>query len=109
MESSFPSLSFPERSETRSPEPEPRARNPQPAAPPSVTLSIFDTSLTTRSRVLALVSSLTINLFLPFVNGVMLGFGEIFAKTLVGRLGWKIPGGAATAVGVGAVPSSKRL
>jgi hypothetical protein len=36
-----------------------------------------------------LFSSLSINMFLPFVNGVMLGFGEIFAKTvIVGWLGW---------------------
>ncbi|TDL25500.1 hypothetical protein BD410DRAFT_819653 [Rickenella mellea] len=106
MDSSTPSLSYPEQSEPHSPEE--GQPTPRPPALPSATLAVFDTSLTTRSRALALLSSLTINLLLPFVNGVMLGFGEIFAKTLAGRWGWKIPGGAATAVGVGAVPVSKR-
>ena len=32
------------------------------------------------------------NLLLPFVNGVMLGFGEIFARRVVtGWVGWKVP------------------
>jgi hypothetical protein len=58
------------------------------AAPPSVTLSIFDSSLSTRARILALSSSLAINLLLPFINGIMLGFGEIAAKSLFGWSGW---------------------
>lgn len=29
-----------------------------------------------------------INLFLPFVNGMMLGFGELFAHEAAFRLGW---------------------
>jgi YidC/Oxa1 family membrane protein insertase len=29
-----------------------------------------------------------INLFLPFINGLMLGFGELFAHELAFRLGW---------------------
>jgi len=29
-----------------------------------------------------------INLFLPFVNGLMLGFGELFAHEAAFRLGW---------------------
>jgi len=46
---------------------------------------------------MAFASSLAINLFLPFVNGVMLGFGEVFAKNLMlGWLGW---GSTATHVG----------
>lgn len=50
---------------------------------------------------MALFSSLAINLLLPFVNGVMLGFGEIFAKNVVvGWLGWKVPGSTAANVGV---------
>ena len=49
-----------------------------------------------------MLSSLAINLALPFVNGVMLGFGEIFAKNiLLDRLGWKRTT-IATNVGVGA-------
>ncbi|KAI0690628.1 hypothetical protein BC835DRAFT_1417663 [Cytidiella melzeri] len=68
----------------------------------SATLAAFDTQLSTKTRVLAVASSLAINLLLPFVNGVMLGFGEIFAKNvLVGWLGWKVPGKpVATNVGV---------
>ncbi|KAG8831811.1 hypothetical protein FRC20_008069, partial [Serendipita sp. 405] len=60
-----------------------------PVAPPSVTLSIFDSTLSTRARFLALASSLAINLVLPFINGVMLGFGEIAAKSLFGWGGWR--------------------
>lgn len=29
-----------------------------------------------------------INMFLPFVNGLMLGFGELFAHEAAFRLGW---------------------
>lgn len=33
---------------------------------------------------------MAINILLPFVNGVMLGFGEIFAKNVVVKwFGWK--------------------
>jgi len=40
--------------------------------------------------VIALLGSLTINLVLPFVNGVMLGFGEIFSENVLFRyFGWK--------------------
>ncbi|KAJ1307178.1 hypothetical protein OPQ81_001294 [Rhizoctonia solani] len=71
---------------------------PAPAPPPSLTLSVFDSSLSTRTRVVALFSSLAINMFLPFVNGVMLGFGEIFARNVVGPwFGWPKP--VATSVG----------
>lgn len=70
--------------------------------PGTATLAIFDSQLSTTTRVKALASSLAINLLLPFINGVMLGFGEIFAKNvLVGWLGWKIPGTkVATNVGI---------
>lgn len=36
----------------------------------------------------SIFSSVAINLFLPFVNGMMLGFGEIFAHQLGIRWGW---------------------
>lgn len=66
----------------------------------AVTLAVFDDTLPARSRFYALISSLSINLVLPFVNGVMLGFGEIFAKTvIVGWLGWGPS--VATNVGLG--------
>lgn len=35
-----------------------------------------------------LFRSAAINLFLPFVNGLMLGFGELFAHEAAFRLGW---------------------
>lgn len=36
----------------------------------------------------SLVRGAAINLFLPFVNGLMLGFGELFAHEIAFRLGW---------------------
>ncbi|KIH91096.1 mitochondrial import protein [Sporothrix brasiliensis 5110] len=41
----------------------------------------------------------TINLLLPFVNGMMMGFGELFAHEFAFRLGWS--GTRAHAVGPG--------
>ncbi|KAF8754332.1 Outer membrane protein TOM13 [Rhizoctonia solani] len=80
---------------------------PAPTPPPSLTLSVFDSSLPTRTRVIALFSSLAINMFLPFVNGVMLGFGEIFARNVIGPwFGWPKP--VATSVGVRAGKDKKR-
>ena len=35
-----------------------------------------------------LVRGAAINLVLPFVNGLMLGFGELFAQEIAFRLGW---------------------
>lgn len=66
------------------------APQPDPAnATPSLTLSIFTApgGLTIK-RVLA---ALGINLVLPFINGIMLGLGEITARECVrvGRLWWK--------------------
>jgi hypothetical protein len=102
LNSSFPSLSFPEDSNTHS-------QQPSGSSPPSqhhhhhhhhrahetteksaaVSLAVFDSSLSTRTRIWALVGALSINLLLPFVNGVMLGFGEIFAKDIVMNwFGW---------------------
>ena len=110
--SSFPSMSFPEPSLPHSPEHSlhaPQATTTpaaRPATTASVTLAVFDPTLPTRARIWALFSSLSINMFLPFVNGVMLGFGEIFAKTvIVGWLGWG-PGVAAN-VGLGVRPGNR--
>ncbi|KAJ7475785.1 hypothetical protein FB451DRAFT_1366479 [Mycena latifolia] len=100
LTSSFPSMSFPDRTNTPSPHPPPLP------APESATLAIFDASLSTRTRATALFSSLAINLLLPFVNGVMLGFGEIFAKNIVLEyFGWRPvsqPGATAASAGIGA-------
>ncbi|KZV67440.1 hypothetical protein PENSPDRAFT_754935 [Peniophora sp. CONT] len=100
LASSFPSLSFPEDSNTHSHQPSDshhdhahehhhghHGRHGDKTA--SATLTVFDSTLSTRTRVWALVGAVGINLLLPFVNGVMLGFGEIFAKDVVmGWLGW---------------------
>ncbi|KAH9926821.1 hypothetical protein B0H21DRAFT_137944 [Amylocystis lapponica] len=122
LASSYPSLSFP--SDPHSPSSgRPTAREvplhahnraptqPHPSAPAaalapgSATLSVFDRALSPRTRALALLSSVAINVLLPFVNGVMLGFGEIFAKNVVvGWFGWKPagPGALSASVGLGA-------
>jgi hypothetical protein len=71
------------------PIPTPSALSGPPYQSPSLTLSLF-TSPSHRSiaRIAAVVG---INLILPFVNGVMLGFGEIFARETVifGRRWWR--------------------
>jgi hypothetical protein len=106
--SSFPSMSFPDHVES------PPLSLPQPTAqrlPTSATLAIFDDSLSTRTRLIAFVSSLAVNLLLPFVNGVMLGFGEIVAKDVImGWLGWKAsgPGSSVTNVGLRGGPQEQR-
>ena len=38
---------------------------------------------------LSLLRTTAINLILPFINGVMLGFGEIFAHEVAFRWGWR--------------------
>jgi hypothetical protein len=67
-------------------------QNTPPPAPPSLTLSIFTMPGHLSAGRIAAV--LGINLVLPFINGVMLGFGEIFAREAfkVGRL-WYREGG----------------
>ena len=136
LESSFPSLSFPSQPHSQSDSTSPshprhqtlphssshhhhhhhsekdtghahhHKREEKPLPPPA-TLAIFNPHLSTRSRLQALGSSLAINLLLPFVNGMMLGFGEIFGRALLARFGWRVPGGAATAVGVNAARKSR--
>ncbi|KAL2118000.1 hypothetical protein VTJ04DRAFT_7660 [Mycothermus thermophilus] len=36
----------------------------------------------------SIIRGVAINLFLPFINGMMLGFGELFAHEAAFRLGW---------------------
>lgn len=127
LASSYPSLSFPSPSRPTSPthsrthtkptthhhdHTDPQATHDSPRAATvstSATLAIFDSSLPIQTRLGALISSLGINLLLPFVNGVMLGFGEIFAKNIVvGWLGWKLPGSAVVNVGVRSSTLGKR-
>jgi len=104
--SSFPSMSFPEHVDTP---PYEHRVTPQPA-PVSLTSAIFDSSLSRRTRLTAFFSSLAVNLLLPFINGVMLGFGEIFAKNVVmDWLGWHLkPRSVATAVGIRAGSREQR-
>jgi len=71
------------------PIPTPSPLSGPPYQSPSLTLSLL-TSPSHRSiaRIAAVVG---INLILPFINGVMLGFGEIFARETVifGRRWWR--------------------
>ncbi|KAH7884528.1 hypothetical protein F5I97DRAFT_1830976 [Phlebopus sp. FC_14] len=116
--SSYPSMSFPDPSRPQSPAPPPPS-SPPPSAPahsgqklpvsetknttvpPSTLPSIMDPAVKPRTRMSLILSSLAINLLLPFVNGVMLGFGEIFAKNvIVGWIGWKRNGRTTTSVGL---------
>ncbi len=93
--SSFPSMSFPEHTENSSPV---RQRHKTLKSP---YLLHSPSSILLCQRVLVsrrYFSSLAINFLLPFVNGVMLGFGEIFAKNIV--LEWWRPGSSATMTGV---------
>lgn len=127
LTSSYPSLDFPSPSRPPSPshshsrrthahahvpKHDPTTTHIQPSQDPaplpaSTTLAIFDSNLPTRTRLGAFVSTIGINLLLPFVNGVMLGFGEIFAKNVVlGWLGW--PKGGVANVGVGMKPLGRR-
>ncbi|WVQ84289.1 hypothetical protein IAT38_006441 [Cryptococcus sp. DSM 104549] len=95
------------------PKPEAREKNEQsqqpgqpPAQPPSLTLSLF--TMPSHLTVSRLFAVLGINLVLPFINGVMLGFGEIFAREVV-RVGkavwygerslWSLGRGGATGTG----------
>lgn len=112
-ESSFPSISLPDPSTLSSPSPQPNpllppygnaepskssAQAKSPHDPPSTIPSITNHAISRRTRTSLILSSLVINLLLPFVNGVMLGFGEIFAKNvLVGWFGWKLQRGRTAA------------
>jgi len=58
---------------------------------PTLTALTSPPSTPLRTRLIALSTSLTINFLLPFINGIMLGFGEIFARNLVSWLGWRVP------------------
>ncbi|CCC71733.1 hypothetical protein NCAS_0I00650 [Naumovozyma castellii] len=53
--------------------------------PTSLNLSLSNSKY---SRIISFVSSSSINLFLPFLNGLMLGFGELFAHEISWRFNW---------------------
>ncbi|KAL9949688.1 hypothetical protein D7B24_006762 [Verticillium nonalfalfae] len=55
------------------------------ASPPSSSSPVI---LYRPPTVWSLLRGAAINLFLPFINGMMLGFGELFAHEAAFRLGW---------------------
>ncbi|EAA32477.1 hypothetical protein GE21DRAFT_7524 [Neurospora crassa] len=61
---------------------------PESASPQSPSSSSPAVVLYQPPTVWSLFRSAVINLFLPFVNGMMLGFGELFAHEAAFRLGW---------------------
>ncbi|KAK9897304.1 hypothetical protein P389DRAFT_169070 [Cystobasidium minutum MCA 4210] len=68
-------------------DPDKKERKVDSGEAPSLTMSIFSGSILPRKQfIVSIFASLGINLFLPFVNGVMLGFGEIFARDWIGPL-----------------------
>ncbi|GAA5835846.1 hypothetical protein JCM11251_007442 [Rhodosporidiobolus azoricus] len=88
---------------------------------PSLTLALstaWATAPWTR-KLWAVIASLGINVGLPFINGVMLGFGELFARNVLGvRLGWPLhsssptvpaTGGRANTAGVGLRSAGTRI
>lgn len=110
--SSYPSMLFPDNSIPSSfklqqmtgcgqPQEQDSAEHKYSNMPPSTIPSLFDGTIAPRTRMNLLLSCLAINLLLPFVNGMMLGFGEIFAKNVLVRwMGWKSQNGR-TAANVG--------
>ncbi|KAK4051817.1 hypothetical protein OIV83_002522 [Microbotryomycetes sp. JL201] len=69
-------------------------RDPNSDEAPSLTMAIVNAwhSTTWAKRIPAIIASIAINFGLPFVNGVMLGFGELFARNWIGiRMGWGNP------------------
>jgi hypothetical protein len=69
------SLTIPSDSETYS--------DPSPASSSSSPLILYKTP-----SLFGLLRGAAINLLLPFVNGLMLGFGELVANEAAFRLGW---------------------
>ncbi|PKS07216.1 hypothetical protein jhhlp_005818 [Lomentospora prolificans] len=55
------------------------------ASPPSSSSPVI---LYRPPTIWSIIRGAAINLFLPFVNGMMLGFGELFAHEAAFRLGW---------------------
>lgn len=59
--------------------------SPSPSSDPSSNSPLI---LYSPPTIWGLLRGAAINLFLPFVNGLMLGFGELFAHEVAFRLGW---------------------
>jgi len=62
------------------------ANNEESSSPPSSSSSPL--ILYSPPTVWGLLRGAAINLLLPFINGLMLGFGELFAHEMAFRLGW---------------------
>ncbi|KAK8187025.1 outer membrane protein Tom13 [Phyllosticta capitalensis] len=58
------------------------------ASPATSSSSNSPVILYTPPTLWGLVRGAAINLVLPFINGLMLGFGELFAHEIAFRLGW---------------------
>ncbi|KAH3672099.1 hypothetical protein WICPIJ_010143 [Wickerhamomyces pijperi] len=54
----------------------------------SITQTSLTPPLSTLSKITTVLASLSINLFLPFLNGLMLGFGELVAHEVGLKWGW---------------------
>lgn len=61
----------------------PAEMQPQYAPSGSLTIALFTPGLTWRRRTYLLLTSMVINIGLPFINGIALGFGEILARGLI--------------------------
>ena len=61
----------------------PQEMQPQYAPSGSLTIALFAPGLTWRRRTYLLLASTVINIGLPFINGIALGFGEILARGLI--------------------------
>ncbi|KAK7189809.1 hypothetical protein DPSP01_008777 [Paraphaeosphaeria sporulosa] len=83
LSSSFATL--PSDSENYSTSPDAAA---SPDAPPSDTSTSSPLILYKPPTLWGLLRGAAINLLLPFVNGLMLGFGELVANEAAYRLGW---------------------
>ncbi|PWN36270.1 uncharacterized protein FA14DRAFT_161056 [Meira miltonrushii] len=61
----------------------PAEMQPQYAPSGSLTIALFTPGLTWRRRSYLLLASMVVNIGLPFINGIALGFGEILARGLI--------------------------
>jgi len=78
---------FAEISDTQSPDAHPSSSHPDSSpSPPSSSSSPL--ILYSPPTFWGLLRGAAINLFLPFLNGLMLGFGELLAHEGAFRLGW---------------------
>ncbi|GAA5961065.1 hypothetical protein JCM3765_006524 [Sporobolomyces pararoseus] len=90
------------RRRSSSPPPPPERRPSESHAAdsaPSLTLAISSAWHTApwSRKLWAIIASVAINVGLPFVNGVMLGFGELFARNVLGvRFGWPLHNNTST-------------